>query len=172
MNSDVSGFYALPLEKRLAVIRTHASLTAQETALLKKSGALGLERADAMIENVIGTTQLPLGIATNFLVNGKDYLVPMAIEEPSVVAAASYAAKLARKSGGFVASADPPMMIGQLQLVSRSLATIYRARERVLANKREIMDIANGNDSIMIMLGGGVKDIKADIIKPKPSHIP
>ncbi len=171
MNSDVSGFYALPLEKRLAVIRTHASLTAQETALLKKSGALGLERADAMIENVIGTTQLPLGIATNFLVNGKDYLVPMAIEEPSVVAAASYAAKLARKSGGFVASADPPMMIGQLQLVSRSLATIYRARERVLANKREIMDIANGNDSIMIMLGGGVKDIKADMISTKRGHM-
>ncbi|MBI4014791.1 MAG: hydroxymethylglutaryl-CoA reductase, degradative [Candidatus Aenigmarchaeota archaeon] len=161
----------MPLKKRLAIIRKSASLTAQETALLKKSGALALDRADAMIENVIGTTQLPLGIATNFLVNGKDYFVPMAIEEPSVVAAASYAAKLARKSGGFVASADPPMMIGQLQLMSRSLATIYRARERVLAGKREIMDIANGNDSIMIKLGGGVKDVKADIINTKRGHM-
>lgn len=171
MNSEVTGFYAMPLKKRLAIIRKSASLTAQETALLKKSGALALDRADAMIENVIGTTQLPLGIATNFLVNGKDYFVPMAIEEPSVVAAASYAAKLARKSGGFVASADPPMMIGQLQLMSRSLATIYRARERVLAGKREIMDIANGNDSIMIKLGGGVKDVKADIINTKRGHM-
>src|SRR3989338_7261257 len=158
MGSDISGFYALSVEERIRLLRKQAGISAKEAAMLRKSGALGLGKAEMMVENVIGTTQLPVGIATNFLVNGKDYLVPMAIEEPSVVAAASYAAKLARKSGGFVASADPPMMIGQLQLVSRSLATIYRARERVLANKREIMDIANGNDSIMIMLGGGVKD--------------
>jgi len=102
MGSDISGFYALSVEERIRLLRKQAGISAKEAAMLRKSGALGLGKAEMMVENVIGTTQLPVGIATNFLINGKDYLVPMAIEEPSVVAAASYAAKLARK--GFLRS--------------------------------------------------------------------
>ena len=167
MGSDISGFYALSVEERIRLLRKQAGISAKEAAMLRKSGALGLGKAEMMVENVIGTTQLPVGIATNFLINGKDYLVPMAIEEPSVVAAASYAAKLARKGGGFLSSADPPVMIGQLQLVSDKASTLYRAREKILRSKQELIGMANGNDSIMLRLGGGAKDLTADIISTK-----
>ncbi|MBS3053927.1 MAG: hydroxymethylglutaryl-CoA reductase, degradative [Candidatus Aenigmarchaeota archaeon] len=164
MGSDISGFYALSVKERIRLLKKHAGLSAAEAALLRKSGALDIKKADMMVENVIGTTQLPMGLATNFLINGKDYLIPMAIEEPSVIAAASYAAKLARKGGGFVSSADPPVMIGQLQLVSDKAGTLYRAREKILRARQEIIAMANGNDSIMLRLGGGAKDLTADVI--------
>jgi hydroxymethylglutaryl-CoA reductase len=167
MNSDISGFYKLTPGKRLEIIKKAASLTAQETHLLKKSGALGMDKANMMIENVIGTTQLPLGIATNFMVNGKDYLIPMSIEEPSVIAAASHAAKLARPGGGFIASADPPIMVGQIQLVSKNPWKLHKAKTTVLKNKRELMELANSGDSVMVNLGGGVKDITTNVIKTK-----
>jgi len=115
-SSEVSGFYRLSPEERAQFLRDFASLSEEELALLGNAGALSFEFADKMIENVVGGFTLPLGVATNFLINGKEYLVPMALEEPSVVAAASNAAKLARPGGGFTARADEPVMIGQIQL--------------------------------------------------------
>jgi hydroxymethylglutaryl-CoA reductase len=115
-----------------------------------------------MIENVVGVLPIPLGIAANFLINGKDYLIPMAIEEPSVVAGASKAAKLARPSGGFQASSTEPMMIGQVQLVkSRSPRD---AERQILASKKEILNIANLQDPTLVSKGGGAKDLRVRIL--------
>jgi len=115
-----------------------------------------------MIENVVGVLPIPLGIAVNFLINGKDYFIPMAIEEASVVAAASHAAKLARPSGGFQASSTDPMMIGQVQLVkSRSPRD---AEKQILASKKEILNIANQQDPMLISKGGGAKDLRVRIL--------
>ena len=99
--SAVKGFHKLSVERRLGILKDFAGLSSEEVKLLKSNSALGLKTANFMIENVVGTTQLPLGVATNFLINKKEYFVPMAVEEPSVVAAASYAAKLCRSTGGF-----------------------------------------------------------------------
>ena len=109
-SSRIPGFYKLSIEERLKKVAEFAGLSEEEKQLILKN-ALTLDIADRMIENVIGTFELPLGIATNFLIDGKDYLIPMAIEEPSVVAAASNAAKMARAKGGFVTQATPPIMI-------------------------------------------------------------
>jgi len=115
-----------------------------------------------MIENVVGVLPIPLGIAVNFLINGKDYFIPMAIEEASVVAAASHAAKLARPSGGFQASSTDPMMIGQVQLVkSRSPRD---AEKQILASKKEILNVANQQDPMLISKGGGAKDLRVRIL--------
>src|SRR3989338_6138562 len=143
MKSDISGFYRMSPGKRLALIKRLANLTGDEAKLLKHNSALGLETADMMIENTIGTTQLPVGIATNFLVNGRDYLIPMAIEEPSVVAAASKAAKLAREAGGFVTNSDLPIMIGQIQIVGMNKVECILAKRRIESEKEKIKGMAN-----------------------------
>jgi hydroxymethylglutaryl-CoA reductase len=106
---------------------------------------------------------LPLGIAVNFLINGKDYLIPMAIEEPSVVAAASNAAKIARAKGGFFTSSTEPIMIGQIQVVD--VADPYVARTKVLEAKAELLRIANEQDPLLVSVGGGAKDIDAKVIE-------
>ncbi len=127
-----------------------------------KNGKLPLPTAQRMIENVVGVLPIPLGIAVNFLINGKDYFIPMAIEEASVVAAASHAAKLARPSGGFQASSTDPMMIGQVQLVkSRSPRD---AEKQILASKKEILNVANQQDPMLISKGGGAKDLRVRIL--------
>lgn len=115
-----------------------------------------------MIENVVGTLPVPLGIAVNFLVNGKDYLVPMAIEEPSVVAAASHAAKLARAKGGFRAISTEPVMIGQIQIV-RSPSP-REAEKLILASRKEILEKANQQDPTLVSKGGGAKDLRVRIL--------
>ncbi len=158
-SSEVSGFYKLSFEERARFLKEFASLSEEELALLKNTGALGKEFADRMIENVVGGFTLPLGIATNFRINGKDYLIPMVIEEPSVVAAASNAAKLARPGGGFTASADEPVMIGQIQLTK--IKNMKEAQRAVLENKNELLELANSRDSTLIKLGGGAKEIDA-----------
>src|SRR5919205_3786129 len=118
-NSRLGGFYQLNPFERLQAVKSFAGLTDVELRQLHGgTGALTVERADKMIENVIGTFNLPLGIATNFQINGRDLLIPMVVEEPSIVAGASYAAKLVRAGGGFQASSTPPLMIGQVQLVN------------------------------------------------------
>ncbi len=127
-----------------------------------KSGTLPLSSAQRMIENVVGIVPIPLGVAVNFLINGKDYLIPMAIEEPSVVAAASHAAKLARASGGFKTSSTEPLMIGQIQLV-RSHSP-RDAEKMILASKKEILDIANQQDPMLVSKGGGAKDLRVRIL--------
>ena len=116
-SSVISGFYKLPLKERLAIVKDFAGLTDEEIRLLENTGSLPIDVVDHMVENVIGVFPEPLGVGVNFLINGKDYLIPMATEEPSVIAAASYAAKMVRDGGGFHTSSTAPVMIGQIQVV-------------------------------------------------------
>lgn len=161
-SSQISGFYKLSPKERLGLVKDFAGLSEEECDLLQNTGSLPLEVADRMIENVIGTFSLPLGIAVNFLINNQDYLIPMAIEEPSVVAAASYAAKMVRESGGFHTSSTPPVMIGQIQVVN--IEDPEKAKRRVLEAKQEILEKANLQDPVLSSVGGGAKDLDARII--------
>ncbi|MGY0287895.1 MAG: hydroxymethylglutaryl-CoA reductase, degradative [Candidatus Methanodesulfokora washburnensis] len=160
--SRIPGFYKLPVEERVKIVKEFAGLTDEEASLLMKAGNLDISVADRMIENVIGTWPLPLGIATNFLINGRDYLIPMAIEEPSVVAAASNAAKMAREGGGFFTSSTDPIMISQIQLVK--VKDAEEARNAILAEKQRILEIANERDPVLVRLGGGARDLEVRII--------
>jgi hydroxymethylglutaryl-CoA reductase len=161
-SSLISGFYKLSPKRRLAFVKEFAHLTNEEAAMLQNTGALPMELADRMIENVVGAFPVPLGIATNFLINRRDYLIPMAIEEPSVVAAASYAAKMAREGGGFYTSSTPPIMMGQIQVLN--VKDPYAARMRVIQSKEEILKKANEQDPVLVSAGGGAKDIDAKIV--------
>jgi hydroxymethylglutaryl-CoA reductase len=161
-SSSISGFYKLSPKERLALVKEFADLSDEECALLKNTGSLSLELADRMIENVVGAIPIPLGIGVNFLINKRDYLVPMAIEEPSVVAAASYAAKIVRDGGGFFTSSTPPVMIGQIQVVGVEDADA--AKLRVLEAKEEILSKANEQDPVLASVGGGAKDVDAKVI--------
>ena len=156
------GFYNLSVEERVIKVAEIAKLSEEEVKLIKLSSKLPLEIANRMIENVIGTFELPLAIATNFLIDGKDYLIPMVIEEPSVVAAASNAAKMAREAGGFFTDFTAPLMIGQIQLVD--VKNPYLAKFEILKNKEEIISKANECDPILLKLGGGCKDLEVRII--------
>jgi hydroxymethylglutaryl-CoA reductase len=151
------------LQDRLSTLAEWAGLSEDEKRVL--AGALGLsaEAADHMVENVVGTFGLPLGIATNFSVNGRDVLVPMAIEEPSVVAGASYAAKLAREGGGFVCSSSESVMISQIQILD--LADPHAARLDVLAHKLQLLEIARDVDPLLVRAGGGPREIEARVIE-------
>lgn len=119
-----------------------------------------MDLANRLIENVVGVQSIPLGIAANFQINGQDYLIPMAIEEPSVVAAASHAAKLVRDAGGFTASADTPIMIGQVQVVG--VQDTSQAQERVYAARDDIIKLAN-SVSALVEFGGGVRDLEVRV---------
>jgi len=160
--SRISGFYKLGVSERLGIVKDFAGLTDEEVNLLQTS-KMGLVIADKMIENVIGTFELPLGIATNFLINGKDYLIPMAIEEPSVVAAASNAARMCRDGGGLFAVSTEPLMIAQIQLVG--VTSPHTAVMKILQHKDEIIRIANEKDPLLISLGGGVRDVEVRVIQ-------
>ncbi|MEM2842283.1 MAG: hydroxymethylglutaryl-CoA reductase, degradative [Candidatus Bathyarchaeia archaeon] len=161
--SRIPNFYNLSINERLSIIKDFAELTDEEVKLLQSANALSLEQANRMIENVIGVMPIPLGIATNFLINNKDYLIPMAIEEPSVVAAASNAAKIVRESGGFFTSSTGPLMIGQIQLIN--VPVPYAARLNILASKEEIIKKANEQDPVLIAHGGGAVDVKAKVLE-------
>jgi len=132
-SSMVSGFYKLPINQRVEFVKNFSGLNDEETKLF--TSCLDMKIADKMIENVLGTFELPLGIAVNFLINGKDYLIPMAIEESSVVAAASNAAKIARAKGGFKTECTEPLMIGQIQILNilNSKSSRLLRRLRLLA---------------------------------------
>src|SRR5579885_669179 len=161
-SSELPGFYKLSLKERLSLVAKLTGLTDEEAAAISNTGGLPIEIADWMIENVIGGITIPLGIAVNFRINGKDYLVPMAIEEPSVVAAASNAAKMARAKGGFTVTNTGPIMIGQIQVVD--VPDPYAARLRLVENKQSILDKANEQDPILVSRGGGAKDLNAKVI--------
>jgi len=161
--SQISGFYKLGPKERVQIVRDFAGLTDEEVTGLQSTGSLPLELADRMIENVVGAIPIPLGIAVNFLINGKDYLVPMAIEEPSVVAAASHAAKMARAGGGFFTSSTGPVMIGQVQAVG--IKDPYGAKMAILAAKDEILKKANEQDPMLVSVGGGAKDLDVKVIQ-------
>jgi hydroxymethylglutaryl-CoA reductase len=152
----------MSLEERIRFVKRFANLTDDEATLLTKTGALPAELADRMIENVVGTFPVPLGIGVNFLINGRDYLIPMAIEEPSVVAAASNAAKMVRRGGGFHTNSTPPVMIGQVQAVG--VKNPHHARMAIHAHKDAILEKANEQDPILVSLGGGAKDLQAKVV--------
>ncbi len=155
--SRLGGFYDLGIQERAQRVADLVGLEAEELAILTGSG-LDPERADQMIENVVGTHGLPLGIAANFVINGRDYLVPMAIEEPSVVAAASYMARIVRDSGGFGASSTEPVMIGQMQILD--VADPWAARFDLLAQESRLLELANETDPMVVSLGGGARGIE------------
>ncbi len=162
-SSEYSGFYKLPIPERIKIIKEFAGLTEEEVGLLQKPGALGFDVANRMVENLVGVFPVPLGVAVNFLINGHDVVVPMAIEEPSVIAAASHAAKMARPTGGFHATTTDPVMIGQVQIVG--VSDVNRARFEILARKEEIVKLANDQDPVLISMGGGARDLEVRIIE-------
>ncbi len=159
--SNIASFYKLSLEERLHIVQEFSGLSDEEVQTLK-TGTLPIPSAQRMIENVVGILPVPLGIAVNFLVNSKDYLIPMAIEEPSVVAAASHAAKLARATGGFKTSSTEPIMIGQVQLVK--CPSPRNAEKQILSAKKEILDRANQQDPLLVSMGGGAKDLRVKVL--------
>jgi len=164
-SSSIASFYKLPVEERLRVVKEFASLTSEEAQTLA-SGTMPSATAQRMIENVISMFPIPLGIATNFLVNGRDYLVPMAIEEPSVVAAASNAAKMTRPTGGFTATSTEPVMISQIQIVK--CPSPKDAEKEILSARKEILEKANQQDPTLVSMGGGAKDLRVRIL---PSQV-
>ncbi len=160
-SSSIPSFYKLSVDERLRELKEFAGLSEEEVRTLR-TGTLPFSSAERMIENVVGIFPIPLGIAVNFLINDRDYLVPMAIEEPSVVAAASNAAKMARHTGGFKASSTEPVMIGQIQLV-RCLSP-RDAERQILASKKEILAVANEQDPTLVSMGGGAKDLRVRVL--------
>ncbi|MBC6936942.1 MAG: hydroxymethylglutaryl-CoA reductase, degradative [Chloroflexi bacterium] len=164
--SRLPGFYKRSLAERAAIVGQWAGLTPEEQAALLGVSGLNAAQANHMIENVVGVYALPLGIATNFLINEKDYLVPMVIEEPSVVAALSNAARLFREGGGFTASSDEPVMIGQIQVLD--LADVYVAAGAVMAQRDRLMAEANQVSSSIVQYGGGARDIQVRPIVDTP----
>jgi len=165
-SSRLAGFYNQPIEERIEQVARWAELTGDEAAVLRGAMGLDLTRADQMIENVVGLHSLPLGVAVNFVVNGRDVLVPMAIEEPSVVAGASFAAKLARAGGGFQATTTAPEMIGQLQVLD--VADPWSARFDLLAARDDLLALANESDPVIVGLGGGVRDLEVRVFEQTP----
>ncbi len=165
-NSHISGFYQHRLEEKQQILVERGFLTGEELALLGEVSSLSLTQAEHMIENVIGLYQLPLGVALNFRVNERDVLVPMVIEEPSVVAGASYMAKLIRGGGGFTAEASQPLMIGQLQVLE--VPDLPRAEAELLAQKGRLLESLESVDPVLLSLGGGAKDLEVRIIEDSP----
>jgi hydroxymethylglutaryl-CoA reductase len=164
-SSEISGFYKLSIEERRRFVQEWAGLTDQEATAYDFPPGIDPGLFGRMIENVVGAFPLPLGVATNFRVNGRDVLVPMAIEEPSVVAAASNSAKVARATGGFRASTTPPVMIGQIQVLD--VADPSGGRHRILDAKERLIAAANARDPMLVKFGGGARDLEVRII-PSP----
>ena len=159
--SNLSGFYKLNRKERLEFVKNFAGLTDEELRILNES-TIDFSIVDRMIENAVGVMSVPLGVAVNFLINGKDYLIPMAVEETSVIAAASNAAKIARVKGGFKTSSTEPVMIGQIQLLNPK--NTEEAKKRILENKEKILRMANEKDPMLVKSGGGAKDINVKIL--------
>ncbi len=165
--SRLPGFYRLGLAERVAMVAEWAGLSDDEAAVLA-GGGLTPGQADHMIENALGTYALPLGVAVNFLINGRDYLIPMTVEEPSVLAAVSHAAKLIRAGGGFMAEASEPVMIGQIQVLDvgdGSAADMAAAMRALDAHRSELMALADSCSQNIIKRGGGSRDIE---VRPFP----
>ncbi len=165
-DSRLPDFRALTPAQRLEHIVRAASLTAEEATLLSRPGALPLALANGMIENVIGTFELPFAVAGNFRINGRDVLVPMVVEEPSVVAAASFMAKLARECGGFETSSTDPLMRAQVQVLG--MPDPKGARDALLDRRAEIVALANSRDHVLVGLGGGCRDIEVHVFPDTP----
>ena len=165
-SSSTKKFYELTLPERRNFLAGATGLPADVIDQLSGLPGLAPEQADHMVENAVGTYALPLGIAQNFVVNGRPVLVPMVVEEPSVIAAASFMAKLAAAGGGFTASADAPEMIGQIQVLD--VANLDHAEERLLSYKEELLHEAASIDPILVRLGGGPRDLQVRKILESP----
>ncbi len=163
-NSRIPGFFKLNRKQKLKKVKEFADLTDKELEIIEK-GALKPELRDRMAENVIGTFSLPYSIAVNFLINKKDYLVPMVTEEPSVVAAACYGAKLLRTNGGIKAENLGNQMIGQIYLTG--LENVKKAKEKILEKKKEIIKLANSKKPDLIRMGAGAKDLELTVLNNK-----
>ena len=161
-SSRISGFYKRPIEERRRIVAEFAELSEEEVETLKSGGGLGMEIADRMIENVLGTMAYPLGVAVNFKINGRDYLIPMVIEEPSVVAAASNAARMMRGGDGIRTSSTDPVMIGQIQILS--VENPQEKAKALLSAKDEILEHANQQDPILVKVGGGARDVEVRLL--------
>ena len=161
-SSEIPGFYKRTIAERRAFIQEWAGLTEEEARAYEFPPGVDPASVDRMIENVVGVMPIPLGVATNFRINDKDYLIPMAIEEPSVVAAASNAAKVARAAGGFTAQTTAPIMIGQVQILD--VPDPAAARLRILHHRDALLEAANAKDPVLVKLGGGAKEIEVRIV--------
>ena len=166
IDSRLPNFRALNPAQRWDFIADACNLSAEDRALMTQPGALPNAMADGMIENVIGTFELPMGVAGNFQINGRDVLIPLAVEEPSIIAAASYMAKLARADGGFQTSSTQPLMRAQVQVVG--VGDPYGARLALFKARDEILAVANSRDKVLIGLGGGCKDIEVHVFPDSP----
>jgi hydroxymethylglutaryl-CoA reductase len=156
-DSSISKFFEKTRKERLDIVGSFANLSAEELEILQSNdGGISFEKADNMVENAIGTFSLPLGVATSFKINGKDYLVPMVIEEPSVIAAASKGAKIARIRGGFEATADESYSIGQIQVLD---ADINLAVKKIQESSKDIIDLANSKSNTLSKMNKGAKEV-------------
>lgn len=162
-SSRIEGFYKLPLEERVRIVADFSGLSKEEIELLLNFGNLPREIAERMIENVIGAMSYPFAVAMNFLINGKDYMVPMVIEEASVVAAASNAARMLRYGKGIIAEAGPQEMIGQVHLVNVSAP--HSKILRIMEHKQEILEHAAQQDPVLVKLGGGPRDLEVRVVE-------
>ncbi|MCS7111774.1 MAG: hydroxymethylglutaryl-CoA reductase, degradative [Sulfolobales archaeon] len=163
--SRITGFYNIPLEERLKIVKEWAQLSDDEVATLLNFGNLGRKTAETMIENVIGAMSYPFAIAVNFRINSRDYLVPMVLEEPSVVAAASNAARMLRENGGIEAEAARQIMIGQVYMMK--VPSPHYASMKILRHKYELLDIANSTNKTLVSMGGGAKDVEVRVIETR-----
>ncbi len=162
-NSRISGLYNKSVAERLAIVEEMVGLSKSDTSRIFSGQGLQTTIADRMIENVIGVYPLPFGIATNFVINGRDYLIPMVVEEPSVVAAASFMAKLTRDYGGFETSYSGSLMIGQMHVVD--VGDPYGARLSLLQHRDELLTQANALDKTLVSLGGGAREIEVRVLE-------
>lgn len=160
--SSYSGFFKLSAEERMKEVAEFAGLSQLEQEILVSADSLDMDKADHMVENVIGKFALPMGVGINFVINGKDVVIPMVTEEPSVIAACSNAAKMARAAGGFVASTSGNVMIAQIQMLN--VPAPFAAKSAVLENKDEIIRICNEKDPVLVKFGGGAKDVEVRVI--------
>jgi len=168
-DSSISKFFEKTLKERLGLIADFSGLSKDELKIIEDAtGGISFDKADGMIENAIGTFSLPLGIATNFQINDKDYLIPMVIEEPSVIAASSKAAKIARVQGGFKAEADESYSIGQIQVVN---VDVQSAIPKVIGATNEILDLANSKSETLPKLGKGAKEISCKDLPTNSGHM-
>jgi hydroxymethylglutaryl-CoA reductase len=164
-SSEIPGFYRRSVAERRTFLKEWAGLSEEELRAYDFPPGVDSGTLERMIENVVGAMPIPIGIATNFRINGKDYLVPMAIEEPSVVAAASNAAKVARATDGFFAQSTEPVMIGQVQVLN--VSDPAAARLRILDRKEELLAAANAKDPVLVKFGGGARDLEVRLL-PTP----
>mgnify|MGYP000917714161 FL=1 len=168
-DSSISKFFEKTLKERLGLIADFSGLSKDELKIIDDAtGGISFDKADGMIENAIGTFSLPLGIATNFQINDRDYLIPMVIEEPSVIAASSKAAKIARIQGGFKAEADESYSIGQIQVVD---VDVQSAIPKVIGASNEILDLANSKSKTLPKLGKGAKEISCKDLPTDSGHM-